>query len=61
MYFLYNLYKNKNKVNNINLYIVLKNYINFFKLDLLIVKYKFGFLYNEYKKESYFWEIVKIF
>ncbi|KAL4449210.1 hypothetical protein ABPG74_015592 [Tetrahymena malaccensis] len=31
------------------------------KLDKIEMQYKFGFLYTEYKKKSYFWEIVKVY
>lgn len=30
------------------------------QLDLPSTKYKYGFLYNEYKNSEYYWEFVKI-
>lgn len=35
-------------------------YVNRANLSLKKIKLKWGYLYIEYKKESYFWEIVKI-
>ncbi|KAL4498518.1 hypothetical protein ABPG72_019636 [Tetrahymena utriculariae] len=31
------------------------------RLDKIEMQYKFGFLYTEYKKTSYFWELVKVY
>ncbi|EGR34662.1 hypothetical protein IMG5_004650, partial [Ichthyophthirius multifiliis] len=42
-------------------YFISNLYRNRTNLDKLKIKYKFGFLYHEYKKESYFWELIKIF
>lgn len=35
-------------------------YKNRNRLDVPVVRYSLGFLYNEYRKEIYYWEMLKI-
>jgi len=35
-------------------------YKNRDKLDTPVVRYSLGFLYNEYRKDIYYWEMLKI-
>ncbi|EAS04602.2 transmembrane protein, putative (macronuclear) [Tetrahymena thermophila SB210] len=43
------------------LYLFRSMYKNREKLNKIDMQYKFGFLYTEYKKNSYFWELVKVY
>ncbi|EAR97396.3 transmembrane protein, putative (macronuclear) [Tetrahymena thermophila SB210] len=45
----------------IPIFFIKKMYDGRDKLDKIEMQYKFGFLYTEYKKTSYFWEIVKVY
>lgn len=35
-------------------------YLNRFRLDRISTRKIWGYLYNEYKKAAYYWEIIKI-
>ncbi|KAL4503050.1 hypothetical protein ABPG72_014279 [Tetrahymena utriculariae] len=67
LYLFRSMYKNKDKVicqyynSYIQLSLTHSFIIYFLKLNKISMQYKFGFLYTEYKKNSYFWELVKVY
>ncbi|EWS71783.1 transmembrane protein, putative (macronuclear) [Tetrahymena thermophila SB210] len=45
----------------IPIFFLKKMYDGRYQLDKINMQYRFGFLYTEYKKTSYFWELVKVY